>query len=148
MADSKKVRFSKSPILKNFLWKFHGLVLGLVELIDAKGIDIVQPIWLWGCLNTQKMHFFLFLRLRWTASRPYRLSYITALCINQSYEPMKFSQNNFENWRFWKTHFFWVGHFDFFFALFPWKSVKATWVSRMGRNFDDYPGLQQKSKFA
>ena len=28
------------------------------------------------------------------------------------------------------------------------KSVRATWVSRMGRNFDDYPGLQQKSKCA
>ena len=25
--------------------KFHGLVLGLVELIDAKGIDLAQPIW-------------------------------------------------------------------------------------------------------
>jgi hypothetical protein len=29
-----------------------------------------------------------------------------------------------------------------------WKSAKATWLSRMGRNFDDYPGLQQKSKCA
>ena len=38
MADSKKQHFSKSPILKMFLWKFHKLVLGLVELIDAKGI--------------------------------------------------------------------------------------------------------------
>ena len=28
---------------------------------------------------------------------------------------MKFSQKNFENWRFWKMHFFWVGHFEFFF---------------------------------
>ena len=25
--------------------KFHGLVLGLVGLIDAKGIDVAQPIW-------------------------------------------------------------------------------------------------------
>ena len=49
IADSKKVHFSKSPILKIFLWKFHGSVLGLVELIDAKGIDLSQPIWLWGC---------------------------------------------------------------------------------------------------
>ena len=38
-------RFSKSPILKIFLSKFHGLVLGLVGLIDAKGIDVAQPIW-------------------------------------------------------------------------------------------------------
>ena len=49
MADSKKVRFSKSPILNVFLWKFHESVLGLVGLIDAKGIDLSQPIWLWGC---------------------------------------------------------------------------------------------------
>jgi hypothetical protein len=26
--------------------KYHGLVLRLVELIDAKGIDVAQPIWL------------------------------------------------------------------------------------------------------
>jgi hypothetical protein len=40
MADSKKPTFSKSPVLNIFLWKFYGLVLGLVELIDAKGIDV------------------------------------------------------------------------------------------------------------
>ena len=45
MADSKKLKFSKSPILKNFWRKFHRLVLGLVGLIDAKGIDVAQPIW-------------------------------------------------------------------------------------------------------
>ena len=36
-------RFSKSPILKIFSGKFHRLVLGLVGLIDAKGIDVAQP---------------------------------------------------------------------------------------------------------
>ena len=41
MADSKNLGFSKSAILKN---SFHGLVLGLVGLIDAKGIDVVQPM--------------------------------------------------------------------------------------------------------
>jgi hypothetical protein len=45
----KKGHFPAPPILNIFLWKFHGLVLGLVELIDAKGIDVAQPIWLWGC---------------------------------------------------------------------------------------------------
>ena len=39
--SKKKLKFSKSPILK----KFHRLVLGLVELIDAKGIDVAQLIW-------------------------------------------------------------------------------------------------------
>ena len=42
----KKAYFSKLPILKIFLRKFHGLVLGSVELIDAKGIDVAKPIWL------------------------------------------------------------------------------------------------------
>jgi hypothetical protein len=51
MADSKKMSFSKLPILKILLCKFHGLVLGLVGLIDAKGIDVAQPVWLRNCLT-------------------------------------------------------------------------------------------------
>ena len=31
---------------------------------------------------------------------------------------MKFSQKNIENWRSWKTQFFWVGHFEFYFSNF------------------------------
>ena len=38
--------------------------------------------------------------------------------------------------------------FWFFFASSPWKSVNIYNVARMGRNFYDYPGLQQKSKCA
>ena len=41
----KKVHF---PVLPTFIFlkkNFQGLVLGLVGLIDAKGIDVVQPIW-------------------------------------------------------------------------------------------------------
>ena len=49
MADSKKMRFSIPPILNIFSPKFHGLVLGLVGLTDAKGINVAQPIWLQGC---------------------------------------------------------------------------------------------------
>ena len=46
MANSKKLRFSKRPILNIFFkQKIHELVLGLVQLIDAKGIDVAQPIW-------------------------------------------------------------------------------------------------------
>ena len=45
MADSKKAHFSKSPILKIFSRKFLRWVLGLVELNDAKGIDVAQRIW-------------------------------------------------------------------------------------------------------
>ena len=45
----KNPHFPAPPILNIFLWKFYGLVLELVELIDAKGIDVAKPIWLWGC---------------------------------------------------------------------------------------------------
>ena len=47
----KKAHFPAPPIINIFLWKFDGLVLGLVELIDAKGIGVAQLIWLWGCLT-------------------------------------------------------------------------------------------------
>ena len=45
MTNSKKLSFSTSPKAEQFLPKFHGLVLGFVGLIDAKGIDVAQPIW-------------------------------------------------------------------------------------------------------
>ena len=45
MADSKKQSFSTSPKAEQFLPKFYGLVLGLVGLIDVKGIDVAQSIW-------------------------------------------------------------------------------------------------------
>ena len=41
----QNVNFPAPPILNNFRRKFHGLVLGLVELIDTKGIGVAQPIW-------------------------------------------------------------------------------------------------------
>ena len=43
----KKGHFPSPPILNIFFQKFHGWVLGLVGLIDAKGIDGPQPIWRW-----------------------------------------------------------------------------------------------------
>ena len=45
----KKCIFQKRPFFcENFMdWSF----LGLVGLIDMKGIDLSQPIWLWGCLT-------------------------------------------------------------------------------------------------
>ena len=50
VADTQTLRFSKPPILKNISRKFQGLVVGLVGLIDAKSIDVAQPIWLRDCL--------------------------------------------------------------------------------------------------
>ena len=49
--EFQKLRFSKPRILKIFSRKFQGLGLGLVGLIDAKGIDVAQPIWLRDCLT-------------------------------------------------------------------------------------------------
>ena len=40
MADSKKLSFSTSPKAEQFPPKFHGLVLGIVGLIDVKGINV------------------------------------------------------------------------------------------------------------
>ena len=40
---------------------------------------------------------------------------------------MKFSRKNIKNWRFWKTQFFWVGHFEFFFSK---KNLMVSLVSR------------------
>ena len=45
MADSKKQSFSTSPKAEQFPPKYNGLVLGLVELIDVKDIDVAQAIW-------------------------------------------------------------------------------------------------------
>ena len=81
-----------------------------------------------------------------TASLPYKLNLINALHINQSYEPkdqsVKVSRKIFENWRFWKTLFFWVGHFEFyfskkiiFFCFFPIKTCQSLLVSKDGSKF-------------
>ena len=45
MAASKKPRFPAPPILNIFSLNFYGLVLWLVELIDAEGIGMSQLIW-------------------------------------------------------------------------------------------------------
>ena len=42
----KKRVFQPPPKAEQFPPEFHGLVLGLVGLIDAKGIDVAQSIWL------------------------------------------------------------------------------------------------------
>ena len=40
-----ELSFSTSPKTEQFPPKFHGLVLGLLGLNDAKGIKVAQPIW-------------------------------------------------------------------------------------------------------
>ena len=43
--DSAHIDWCSRDNAEQFPPKFHGLVLGLVGLIDAKGIDLAQPIW-------------------------------------------------------------------------------------------------------
>ena len=49
---------------------------------------------------------------------------------------MKLKKKNIKSCRFWKSRFFWVGHFDFFLASFSWKQVKVYWLASMCQNFD------------
>jgi hypothetical protein len=53
MKQKKKIVQKKfqngQPKAEQFPPKFHGLVPWLKELIDAKGIDVAQPIWLRDC---------------------------------------------------------------------------------------------------
>ena len=45
----QKTEFFKIANSQNFLWKVYRLILGLVELNDAKDIDVAQPILPWDC---------------------------------------------------------------------------------------------------
>ena len=82
-------RFSKLPIRKIFLWKFHRLVLGLVRLIDQYSSTYMVVRMFDIRAKTGKKCIFcvfkLFLLLYQTPSRPYRFGYIIAIHINQFY---------------------------------------------------------------
>ena len=78
--------------------------------------------------------------------RACRLSKKNALRINQSYYPkdqsMKFWRKLLSFWRCWKTQFFWVGHFEFFFSkkkfffcFIPMKKSQSLLVSKDGSKF-------------
>ena len=158
MDDSKKVHFSKSPILKNFLWKFHGSVLGLVGLIDAKGIDLSQPIWLWGCptegLKQGKNSFLVFFshfwayvgqphdHIGWAKSMPFASINPT----NPRTHPAQFGKKilrigGYGKWPFFESAIliFFFQKKNFFFASFLWKLVNIYRITRIFWNFDDYP---------
>ena len=135
MADSKKPHFPAPPILNIFLWNFYGLVLGLVELIDAKGIGVAQLIWWWGCptyaQKQAKNAFFVFLDCFWAyVGQPHHhISWATPMpfasinSTNPRTDPWKFHEKILRiggagKWDFLSRPFwiFWVGHFEFFFA--------------------------------
>ena len=62
------------------------------------------------------------------------------LNLAKKYWALTVSQNEvFLSRPFW---IFFSKNFFFFFCLILWKVVKGSWIARMGRNFDDYPGFQ------
>ena len=65
MADSKKLSFSASSKAEQIPPKFHGFVLGLVGLNDAKGIDLAQPVWPWAYVGQPHCH------IGWVLSMPF-----------------------------------------------------------------------------
>ena len=106
---------------------------------------MAQPILLWGCptlaekrpKNTQKTFFACY----WAFVRqlpaikvdPHQFPSHQSILLIQGPIHEIFTKN-IENWRFWKTTFFWVGHFGFF-ASFPWKSVTNYVLEWIGLNF-------------
>ena len=57
---------------------------------------------------------------------------------------MGIKQKKIQNGQLKKTKFFKIANSQNFFASSPLKSVKGSRISRMGCNFDDYPGFQLK----
>ena len=162
MADSKKAHFLKSPILKIFSRKFLRFVLGLVGLNDAKGIDVAQCIWPWGCpTKAQKQPknafsvlfgcFWAFVgqphgHIRWATSMPFASFNPTNPRTNlRNFREKILRIGDFEKWALFESailNFFFVKN-NIFFASFPWKSAQIYMVEWMGQNFDVFPGFQK-----
>ena len=162
MADSKKAHFSKSPILKIFSRKSLRSVLGLVGLNDAKGIDVAQRMWPWGCpTKAQKQPkstenaffgcFWAFVRqphghIHWATSMPFASFNPTNPRTDLRDFREKISRiGDFEKWAFFESAIlnFFFEKKKFFFASFPWKSAQIYMVEWMGQNFDVFPGFQK-----
>ena len=147
MADSKKQRFSKSPKLKIFLRKFYRLVLGLVELINPKGIDVHSSTY----MKWPKNAFFVFLgcfcpyirqphdNIGWATLMPFASINLTNPTTNLwNFREKILRIGDFEKRCFFESAIlnFFFRKKNFFFAFFAWKQVKVYWLARMGQNFD------------
>ena len=167
MADSKKAHFLKSPILKKFSRKFLRFVLGLVGLNDAKGINVAQCIWPWGCptkAQKQPKNAFSVLfgcswayvgqphgHIRWATSMPSASFNPTNPRTNlRNFHEKILRIGDFKKWAFFESA---ILNFFFekkkkIFASFPWKSAQIYMVEWMGQNFDVFPGFQKIPYYA
>ena len=167
MADSKKLSFSTSSKAEQIPPKFHGFVLGLVGLNDAKGIHFAQPIWPWDCptyapkqAKNTKNAFFAYFRayvgqphghIGWAKWMPFASFNPTNPRTNpwnfggicsafDEVEKLSFFESAILNFFFRKK--------NFFFASSPWKLVTNYVLEWMGLNFYYYDGLQPKMRAA
>ena len=164
MADSKKAHFSKSPILKIFSWKSLRSVLGLVGLNDAKGIDVAQCIWPWGCLTKAQKQpknafsvlfgcFWAFVgqphgHIRWATSMPFASFNPTNPRTNLRNFRKKFLRiGDFEKWTFFESailNFFFRK--NFFFLLHSHENQPKFICGRMdGSKFWCFPWFPENS---
>ena len=159
-------KISKWPTQKNWVFqpppkaeqlppKFHGLVLGLVELIDAKGIGLAQPIWPWDCptwaqkrpKNTKNAYFACFRayvgqphgHIGWATSLPFASINPT----NPRTDPWNFHKKilrigGVEKLSFFESailNFFFDFWFFFFFCFIPMKISHKLCVRMDGTQF-------------
>ena len=76
-----------------------------------------------------KLPFFVFLALFWAyiGQPDGHISWVTLMPFasinptNPRTNLWNFGENCSAFWGGWKTQFFWIGHFEFFFASSPWK---------------------------
>ena len=164
MADSKKAHFSKWPILKIFSRKSLRSVLGLVGLNDAKGINVAQRMWPWGCptkAQKQPKNAFSVLfgcfwacvrqphgHIRWATSMPFAsFNPTNPRTYLRNFREKILRIGDFEKWAFFESailNFIFQKKKKIFFASSPWKLVTNYVLEWMGLNFYDYNGIQPK----
>ena len=127
------------------------MVLGLVQLIDAKGNDVAQPIWPRGCLTeAQKQaknaffvllgHFWAFVgqphgHISWATSMPF----LSINPTNPRTNPWNFHEKilrigDFEKFFFFESAIL-IFFFKFFFRFIPLKTSQSLLVSKDGSKF-------------
>ena len=108
--------------------------------------------------NSQKMHFRYFLAVFELMSDSLTAIYVKLHQCPSHHSILltlfseKFSRKFFENWRFWKMSFFWVGHFEFFFRkkkkkiCFIHRKISLNLYGRMdGSKFWRFPWFLENS---